>query len=162
MDMQEIYRLMERFEQSSIGEMELEMPGAKVMLRKSSTAIGGVAFTAPDTVQMLQSTQPAQSGQKVQGEQSISKKETTETADNMTEITAPLVGTFYRAPSEDEKPYVMVGQEVKKGDVVGIIEAMKLMNEIVAAEDGVIETIDVENGSMVEYQQRLMTLSKSK
>ncbi len=75
-----------------------------------------------------------------------------------TPVKAPLIGTFYRAPSPDEKPFVEVGQSVKKGDVVGIIEAMKLMNEITAPEDGVVKSILAENGNMVEYGEVLMVL----
>ena len=70
-----------------------------------------------------------------------------------------MVGTFYQAPSPEEAPFVTVGQKVKKGDVVGIIEAMKLMNEITAPCDGIIETIDAENGQMVEFHQVLMRIS---
>ena len=74
------------------------------------------------------------------------------------QIKAPLVGTFYQAPGPDEQPYVKVGQQVKKGDVVGIIEAMKLMNEVVAPQDGVILSIDATDGNMVQYGQVIFTM----
>ena len=77
---------------------------------------------------------------------------------NLKEIIAPIVGTFYASPSPDEKPFVEVGQSVKKGDVVGIIEAMKLMNEITAEEDGEIIDVCATNGSVVEYGQTLFKL----
>ena len=73
-------------------------------------------------------------------------------------IKAPLVGTFYQAPGPDEQPYVKVGQQVKKGDVVGIIEAMKLMNEVVAPQDGIILSIDATDGNMVQYGQVIFTM----
>lgn len=74
-------------------------------------------------------------------------------------IKAPLVGTFYAAPSPDQKPFVQVGDTVKKGDVVLIIESMKLMNEVTSDIDGVVQEILVKNGEAVEYDQPLMILS---
>lgn len=73
-------------------------------------------------------------------------------------IESPLVGTFFAAPSEDGEPYVRAGDTVKSGQVVGIVEAMKLMNEIEADCDGVIEEILVRNEQMVEYGQPLMLI----
>ena len=68
-------------------------------------------------------------------------------------VASPLVGTFYAAPSPESEPFVSVGVQVKKGQVLGIIEAMKLMNEIECEYDGVIEAVLVEDGSVVEYGQ---------
>lgn len=73
-------------------------------------------------------------------------------------IKAPLVGTFYSAPEKGKPPYVKTGDSVKKGQVIGIIEAMKLMNEIESDCDGVVEEILAENGSLVEYGQGLVRL----
>ena len=75
-------------------------------------------------------------------------------------ISSPFVGTFYRAPSPDAPPFVDVGQSVRKGQVLCIVEAMKLMNEIEAESEGRIEEILVENGAHVEYGQPLFRLSK--
>lgn len=74
------------------------------------------------------------------------------------EIKAPMVGVFYAAPAPDAEPYVKVGSKVKKGDVVCIIEAMKLMNEITAEQDGEIVDICVTDGSVVEFGQPLFKL----
>ena len=74
-------------------------------------------------------------------------------------IKAPMVGTFYRSPSPDAKPFVEVGQTVKEGETVCIIEAMKLMNEIEADASGTIKAILVENGQPVEYGQPLFILA---
>jgi acetyl-CoA carboxylase biotin carboxyl carrier protein len=73
-------------------------------------------------------------------------------------VKAPMVGTFYRSPSPDAKPFVEVGQAVKEGDTICIIEAMKLMNEIEADASGVVKAILVENGQPVEYGQPLFIL----
>ena len=73
-------------------------------------------------------------------------------------VTSPLVGTFYAAPSQDLPPYVQVGDKVKKGQVLAIVEAMKLMNEIESDFDGEIAEIYVENGKPVEYGQKLFRI----
>lgn len=73
-------------------------------------------------------------------------------------ITSPLVGVFYAAPSEDADPFVKVGDPVKKGQVVGIVEAMKLMNEIESEYDGIVEEILVKNEETVEYGQPLFRI----
>ena len=73
-------------------------------------------------------------------------------------VKAPLVGVFYTAPAPDAEPFVTVGQRVKKGDTLCIVEAMKLMNEIESTHDGVIDRILAENGSMVEFGQPLFAV----
>ena len=75
-------------------------------------------------------------------------------------ITSPLVGVFYTAPSEDADPFVKAGDSVKKGQVVGIVEAMKLMNEIASNEDGVISEICVTDGQVVEYGTELFRIRR--
>jgi acetyl-CoA carboxylase biotin carboxyl carrier protein len=74
-------------------------------------------------------------------------------------VKSPMVGTFYRAPSPEAKPFVEVGQSVKEGDTLCVIEAMKLMNEIEADASGVIQAILVENGQPVEYGQPLFIIA---
>lgn len=75
-------------------------------------------------------------------------------------ITSPLVGTFYEAQSEDATPYVQVGDTVKQGQVIGIVEAMKLMNHIESEYDGVVEEILVSNEQVVEYGQPLIRIAE--
>lgn len=77
---------------------------------------------------------------------------------HITEVKSPMVGVFYAAPSPDAQPYVQVGSKVKKGDVLCIIEAMKLMNEITAEQDGEIVDICVQSGQVVEYSQTLFKI----
>lgn len=73
-------------------------------------------------------------------------------------ITSPMVGTFYAAKSEGSEPFIAVGDTVKKGQIIGIVEAMKLMNEIESAYDGIVEEILVKNKDMVEYGQNLVSI----
>lgn len=142
MNIQDIYQLMDRFEGSSMAELNLEMEGVKVLLKKGGATAAVQVAPPATTVAEPVVIQKAEKKEEVSG----------------TTIEAPLVGTFYAAPSPEEAPFVTVGSEVKKGDVVGIIEAMKLMNEITAPCDGIIEAISVENGQMVEYHQVLMSV----
>ena len=73
-------------------------------------------------------------------------------------IKSPLVGTFYAAPAEDKPPFVSIGDQVKKGQVIGIVEAMKLMNEVESEFDGTVLDIVVNNGDMVEFGQPLVII----
>jgi len=82
-----------------------------------------------------------------------------ETAKDEHLVTSPMVGTFYRAASPDADPFVTEGTKVKKGETLCIIEAMKLMNEIEAEYDGVVDKICVENGSPIEYGQALFVIT---
>lgn len=75
-------------------------------------------------------------------------------------VTSPLVGVFYAAPAENAEPYVVIGDRVKKGQVLCVVEAMKLMNEITADEDGVISEICVTNGQIVEFGTELFRIKR--
>ncbi|WP_411677599.1 acetyl-CoA carboxylase biotin carboxyl carrier protein [Caproicibacter sp.] len=74
------------------------------------------------------------------------------------EIKSPMVGVFYAAPSPDSEPFIKAGSRVKKGDVLCVIEAMKLMNEVNAEQEGIIQEVCVENGQVVEYGQTLFKI----
>ena len=151
MDKKDIYELMDKFEKSNMSEIELQMHGVRVAMKK-----GNQCISTTSTVGMVTNTGVSEiinNNQVVSSENENNKINIDEKT-----IKAPLVGTFYRAPSPDDKPYVEVGSKVKKGDVIGIIEAMKLMNEITATEDGEITSIEIENGDMVEYDQIIMKL----
>lgn len=82
-----------------------------------------------------------------------------ESADGIS-VTSPIVGLFYAAPAENAEPYVSLGDRVKKGQTLCIVEAMKLMNEITAEFDGVVEKICVANGQMVEYGTELFRIKR--
>ncbi len=95
-------------------------------------------------------------------ESEVTKSEiATERDDSIKEITAPIVGTFYSSPSPDKPPFVNVGSKVKKGDVLCIIEAMKLMNEIQSEIEGEVVEILAKNEQMVEYGQLIFKIKAS-
>lgn len=142
MNIQDIYQLMDRFDCSLAAEFNLEMEGVKLQLKKCGEQ--GNLQSAPH----------------LSGAAVTPKPEIAKAAEEVTGmmVEAPLVGTFYSGPSPEDAPFVSVGSRVKKGDVVGIIEAMKLMNEITAPCDGTVEMIQAENGQMVEFGQVLMRI----
>jgi acetyl-CoA carboxylase biotin carboxyl carrier protein len=94
-------------------------------------------------------------------EQPVERPETeTDSAADRIRVTAPLVGTFYRAPEPGADPFVEVGSTVEAGQTVGIVEAMKLMNPVKAAKPGTVTAIHAENGQMVEFDQLLVELTE--
>ena len=161
MELQEVYSLWERFEGSSAVELELALDGAHLHLRKAGCP--APMFMAPEAAafpvspgQMQVPGQPA----KEDGEMlhSAKQQQNSETSAGKIEVKAPLVGTFYRAPSPEAEPFVEVGQLVHKGDVIGLIEAMKLMNEITAPADGRVTEILAEDAGLVAFDDVLMKL----
>lgn len=160
MDLKDVYELLDKFDGSACCEMELNLNGMQLNLKKYS----GIAAPSGLNNVVAGNTQTVVSGTNQSGLQAaVTQTQAEQVTDNASdgeavEIKAPLVGTFYQAPGPDDQPYVKVGQQVKKGDVVGIIEAMKLMNEVVAPQDGVILSIDATDGNMVQYGQVLFTM----
>ena len=80
---------------------------------------------------------------------------------NLYVINSPMVGTFYRKPAPDKEPFIQVGQEIKKGDTVCIIEAMKMMNQVKSEFDGTVVSIDIEDGEPVEFNQTLISIERN-
>lgn len=147
MDINDIYGLIDKFDASSCGELKLEMNGANIELKK---AVPGAGNNTCVTVQKNVVQEDSQ--KKVENIQS-------QPSSDIKEIKAPLVGTFYTASGPDDEPFVKIGQNVHAGDVIGIIEAMKLMNEVTADCDGTVKEVAAENGAMVEYGQPLVILN---
>lgn len=152
MELKDIYDLFDRFESSSCRKMELDMNGAHLCLEKGEYNGGTVATSVP--------VHPASMEAAAKEIQNVAAPAATvtEASEDTIAVRAPLVGTFYRAAGPDEEPFVKEGQKIHKGDVVGIIEAMKLMNEVTAPQDGIVDSIAAEDGKMVEYNQILITL----
>lgn len=149
MDLKDVYELLDKFDGSACCEMELNLNGMQLSLKKYSSIAVPSGLNNDSGLNNV-----------VAGNTQTQAEQVTDNASagDAIQIKAPLVGTFYQAPGPDEQPYVKVGQQVKKGDVVGIIEAMKLMNEVVAPQDGVILSIDATDGNMVQYGQVLFTM----
>jgi acetyl-CoA carboxylase biotin carboxyl carrier protein len=141
MDLDKLNEFIKFMDDNNLAELELEEKDTRIKLKKTS------AF-APQA-QFL----PA-----LAGGNEITRQSPEKQSSPGIEITSPMVGTFYRASSPGAKPYVEIGEIIKPGDVVCIIEAMKLMNEIKAEVGGKVVNIPVENGEPVEFGQQLFEI----
>ncbi|HZS67567.1 MAG TPA: acetyl-CoA carboxylase biotin carboxyl carrier protein [Burkholderiales bacterium] len=148
MDLRKLKKLIDLVQESGIAELEITEGEEKVKIVKGGVV---VAAAAPVAVAAAEARPAASAGPGPAGE--------AEAAQEGHVVKAPMVGTFYRSPSPDAKPFVEVGQAVKEGDTICIIEAMKLMNEIEADASGAVKAILVENGQPVEYGQPLFILA---
>ena len=159
MDLSKIEQMMKLMRSYGMHEFEWETEGQKVKLVQSTGAtVVGQPVVNPYAIPPLS---PPNAGTNHEGQAS----ETTNQAaavpsnnKNLKEIRSPFVGTFYAAPAPGSENFVSVGQKVKKGDTLCIVEAMKLMNEIEAEKDGIIAEILVENEEPVEYDQVLFLM----
>jgi acetyl-CoA carboxylase biotin carboxyl carrier protein len=154
MDLRKIKKLIELVEESGVTELEITEGEEKVRICKTSPVVQSYA-TMPSFMQPV--TAPAQ--QVPAPETSVESSEPTKAA--LPEghvIKSPMVGTFYRSSSPGASPFAEVGQTIKTGDTLCIIEAMKLLNEIEADKSGVIKAILMENGQPVEYGEPLFVI----
>lgn len=150
MDINDIYGIIDKFDASGCSELNLEMNGVCLGLKKTMHEAICDVPVKKDIVRI--NTEQEQTVTTIQDVQPQSDE-------HIKEIKAPLVGTFYTAAGPDEEPFVKPGQSVHAGDVIGIIEAMKLMNEVTADCDGTVKEVAAENGTKVEYGQPLVILN---
>ena len=144
MNIKEIKEIINLMNENSLTEFELERDGLRIRLRKGA---GGTVEGAPEKI--LVTTPTITSPQEITPQ--IPQEVPKEGAAKAVEIKAPIVGTFYRAPSPDSPPFVEIGAAIEPGQVVCIIEAMKLMNEIKSEVGGKIVDVLIENGDPVEF-----------
>jgi acetyl-CoA carboxylase biotin carboxyl carrier protein len=152
MDLREIKKLLEAFDKSTANILEYENEEFRIYLDKSASVIHAPVQNAAEPQQTVQTPVNAP----VIQESVESKAECVEGE----LITSPMVGTFYQAPSPDSPPYVKVGDKVKKGQTLCIIEAMKIMNELEAEFDCEILEILVEDGQPVEFDTPLFRVKR--
>ena len=155
MDIDEIKKILDLMREHELTEFELERDGVKLRLRKDT---GPQWESRAAAVPAAGATLPAPSVPAAAGEH-VPEPLTPASEDvDLAIIKSPIVGTFFRAPEPDAKPFAEVGQMVKAGQVLCIIEAMKLMNEINAECDGEVVKVYVENGRAVHYGERLFAI----
>jgi acetyl-CoA carboxylase biotin carboxyl carrier protein len=152
MDLRKLKKLIDLVEESGIAELEITEGEEKVKIVKSVAA--PVAAPAPPAAPLAPQAPTA-----APTPPSTPGPEPAEAAQEGHPVKSPMVGTFYRTPSPDAKPFVEVGQAVKEGQIICIIEAMKLMNEIECDKSGTVKAILVENGQPVEYGQPLFIIA---
>ena len=157
MDLRKLKKLIDLVEESGIAELEITEGEEKVKIVKGgglsmvqAAAAAHTATAAPAPASASPAAPAPAAGAPAPAEPPAGQEGHV--------VKAPMVGTFYRTPSPDAKPFVEVGQTVKEGQTICIIEAMKLMNEIETDASGVVKAILVENGQPVEYGQPLFIL----
>ena len=146
MNVNDIKELITAVSNSKICDFEYEENGVKLSLSKGNGSAAGEIVERKVIIDQEYSAQVG--GNDLQ----------TPTATEGKVVTSPLVGTVYMAPAEGEAPYVSVGDRVRKGQILAIVEAMKLMNEIESEYDGVVKEICVDNETAVEFGQRLFVI----
>lgn len=154
MDIEDISCLMDKLSQNGLGEICIEDGNFKLTIKaKTAASHGAVAPLQPvaATVQPLEV---------ISGDAAVSTAVAVPAAAPIQGrvVQSPIVGTFYEAASADKPPFVKVGSKVKKGDILFVIESMKLMNEILSEQDGEVLEIMVENAQGVEYHQPIMRI----
>ena len=136
MNIKKIQELVEIMNENGLAQLEIEEEGSKIKLSKGSAGVVQQVVSHPAAPQAAPEAQAAPAG-----------------AGNLKEVTSPMVGTFYPSPAPDADPYVKVGDIVHKGDVLCIVEAMKLMNEVKSEVEGKIVEICVESAEPIEFGQ---------
>lgn len=150
MDIRKIKKLIELLEESNVEELEIKEGEESVRISRGSTRPPVQTYAqAPVMPQAAPVAQPAVAPPAAAPAPVVESGHS---------VKSPMVGTFYRSPGPSSGPFVEVGQSVKEGDVICIIEAMKMMNQIEADKSGVIESIKVEDGGPVEFDQVLVTI----
>lgn len=153
MDIRKIKKLIELLEESNIGELEIKEGEESVRIARNSGTTQ--YFTAPAPAYAAPAA-PAVAPIAAAPMAAPSAPAAPVTSGHV--VKSPMVGTFYRSPSPGSPSFIEVGKTVKAGDVICIIEAMKMMNQIEADKSGVIEAILVEDGNPVEFDQPLVTI----
>lgn len=155
MEINEIMKLVQAVSEYGLTSFELEEGNMRISLKREKEIVSAAvplsvaAEGVPAGAALTDSHLPAGTSEAVQEKENIGSDQV---------VTSPLVGVFYAASSPEAEPFVKVGDTVKKGQVLGIIEAMKLMNEIESEVDGVVEAILVKNEETVEYGQPLFRI----
>ena len=156
MDVRHLKKLIKIVEESGINELEIEDGGSRVKIVKNPpglVSLQGNPYLAAPVASLPQS--PEQVSLSPEASESLFAGKEKKEEENLIEITSPMVGTFYRAPSPGAPPFVEVGDHVKLGQTLCILEAMKLMNELECEVPGIIREICVENAQPVEFGHRL-------
>jgi len=151
-DYKEINKVIKLMEEKNLAHFEVEVEGIKIKISRN--------ISPPDT----RPVSPERASPSLEEEKSPEPHEIPQEKkeDNLHYISSPMIGTFYRAPDPSSPPFIEVGDEVKKNQMLCIIEAMKLMNEIESDTDGILKEIFVENGNPIEYGQKLFAIQPFK
>ncbi|KFF50715.1 MULTISPECIES: acetyl-CoA carboxylase biotin carboxyl carrier protein [Salinicola] len=155
MDIRKVKKLIELLEESNISEIEIQEGEESVRISRHPHGFGA----AQQPMMMPQSMHYAPQHTAEPSAPAADPAEPAPVQPLGHAVTSPMVGTFYRSPAPGAKAFVEVGQSIKKGDTVCIVEAMKMMNQIEADKDGVVEAILVEDGEPVEFDQPMIIIN---
>ena len=145
MDIRKIKKLIEMLQDSDLKEIEVSQGDESVRISRNNSS---------------QTSEPIIQKQVVhEASNIVSQEEIPQEEVKGNKVTSPIVGTFYRKPSPDKDPFIKVGDVIQEGDILCIIEAMKMMNEIKSDFSGKVVSIDVEDGQPVEYGQHIITIN---
>jgi acetyl-CoA carboxylase biotin carboxyl carrier protein len=159
MDFDDIERILELVKEHDLAEFELERDGLKLRVRKANAGFSPMAapvHVVPATPTYLPAPSPAPPSPAAPLPETLG--DTDGSPVELAVVKSPIVGTFYRAPEPGGPSFIEIGQRVKKDQVLCIIEAMKLMNEITSEYEGEVVNIYVENGKPVQYGERLFAI----
>ena len=148
MDLRKIKKLIEMLQESDLNEIEVKEGEESVRINRKKE---NIVQTAPS---MLATNQ-------LNKNDNLNETDNSVKSDNHESIVSPMVGTFYRKPAPDKEPFIEVGQIIKKGETVCIIEAMKMMNQVKSEFDGTVVSINIGDGEPVEFGQELISIEKS-
>lgn len=154
MDLRKIKKLIEMLQESDLNEIEVKEGEESVRINRKKESVIHTSTPVSVGQNLNQSSVPLP-------QTDSSEIESEQAAEDLNHITSPMVGTFYRKPAPDKEPFIEVGQTVKKGDTVCIIEAMKMMNQVKSEFDGKVIAINIEDGDPVEFGQELISIEKS-
>jgi acetyl-CoA carboxylase biotin carboxyl carrier protein len=158
MEFDEINRVLEMMREHELSEFELEREGFKIRIKKGAPVGPSIPYAVPMVQQVGTAPQQAPAGSPAPLEAVPSPEPPPSDEVDFAIVKSPIVGTFFRAAEPGAEPFVDVGTKVKKGQVLCIIEAMKLMNEIDSEYDGEVVKIYIENGQPVQYGERLFAI----
>ena len=151
MDIRKVKKLIELLEESNIGEIEIKEGEDSVRISRQSHQPPAMAYAAPPP---MAAAAPAPAAPESQAAESAVAAPSSDNA-----VLSPMVGTFYRSPSPEAPSFIEVGQTIRVGDVLCIVEAMKMMNQIEADRAGTVTAIHVDNGEAVEFDQPLISIA---
>ena len=163
MDFEQLKQILNLVRDHELSEFEIEQEGLRLRIRTDAARVQAAPAThpAPSSDGAVPATGPHSTNSPGGGSQTAGAPDTADAADTEIELAvlkSPIVGTFYRSPEPGAPAFVEIGSMVKTGQVLCIIEAMKLMNEIDSEYDGEIVSIYVENGQPVQYGERLFAI----
>lgn len=164
MELNDVLLLLEKFEASDLSSLRVKLKGDEFSVGRQGNSEDFSEAVRPES-KIHRNTKFKETQKEKKSQESLESQDNTPVETNLSEdqylkIISPIVGTFYSRPSENEESFVKVGQKVKKGDVLCILEAMKIMNEIKSSHDGIIRKAVLSDGDMADFGKVLFLLEE--